>query len=609
MAISDDNMPPKTPGSLSRSVTWTRTEYEPPASVEEADARMVAHVASLAETDARYAPLVQIARTDPSFAIKVAGAAAGAATEARRILRDHPEHGWIVEECRTALEPLHNAARWARSSVYLLAAAHDLLRGEVADAAFERSNTPESERTDEARDALATEIASWVRDRIDVLGFGNDFTLSPSEEDGMLRPDARFAAELERIDGTKALAETVREAARERAAAYEAGSNSGTLYSLWCDPGAPGGAKYLQGLGFALWKAVVRPQIVRRESFAPALYMPTVELLAASIRPGTKHRREQRDDRQIDWLLDRDDAIIGEIELPTAEGLTLATLEALSNEAATASQVAALATLEAQTLMFDFIPRRALEHHLAGGDFGDDIEGGVTALAKMLGFESDESVGRFADAIEIVSRMRLPLRDSDRMQFLARTRIQAKGQRRAHLRLDYMLPLRPNFGAWLRERYGSVEGALIENSAIVPLAGMPPRFGRPNDYAKQAAAAIAAQIFVRRRADEAAERGSIEIRRHQWEQFADAGGYSRRRIGEAAENIREGFLRASDVGGKVTPPLFEATPEGGFRYAPERGRAWEAVVKGGERTVSGRAKGIASAKRRAQSITRKGGKK
>lgn len=598
---------PKTIGEFSRSGSWSRGS-ELPQNLAEAEAQLVEHVIALAARDGRFAPLVALAQGDPSLAVRIAGAVAGATAEARRILRDYPEQAWILDECRKVLEPLHHAARWAQSSIYLLAAAHDLLRGEVADAAFERSNTPESERTDEARDALATEIASWVRDRIDALGFGESFAITPSNENGLLVHDARFIAELERIDGTKTIVEAVREAARERATAYEAGSNSGTLYSLWCDPGAPGGAKYLQALGFVLWKAVVRPQIVRRESFAPALYMPTVELLAASIRPGTKHRREQRDDRQIDWLLDRDDAIIGEIELPTAEGLTLATLEALSNEKATANQVAALSTLEAQTLIFDFIPRRALEHHLAGGDFGDGIDGGVTALAKMLGFESDESVGRVADAIEIVSRMRLTLRDSDRMQFLARTRIQAKGQRRAHLRLDYMLPLRPNFGAWLRERYGSVEGAFVENSAIVPLAGMPPRFGRPNDYAKQAAAAIAAQIFVRQRAEEAVERGSITIPRLQWEKFADAGGYMRRRIGEAAEKLREGFLKASDVGGKPTPPLFVVTPEGGFRYAPERGRAWEAVIKGGKRTVSGRAKGIASAKRRA-SIAHKGGKK
>lgn len=254
---------PKTIGEMSRSGSWSRGS-ELPQNLAEAEAQLVEHVIALAARDGRFAPLVALAQGDPSLAVRIAGAVAGATAEARRILRDYPEQAWILDECRTALEPLHNAARWARSSVYLLAAAHDLLRGEVADAAFDRSNTPESERTDEARDALATEIASWVRDRIDALGFGNDYTLSPSEEDGMLRLDARFAAELERIDGTQTIVEAVREAARERAAAYEAGSNSGTLYSLWCDPGAPGGAKYLQALGFALWRDRVRKRIKAR---------------------------------------------------------------------------------------------------------------------------------------------------------------------------------------------------------------------------------------------------------------------------------------------------------------------------------------------------------
>lgn len=395
MTTTDDDTPKqKTIGEMSRNATWSRTGWELPknpaeaeAQLAETDARLFEHVVSLAEKDPRFAPLVLLARTDPGLAVRISGAAVGSAYEARRIARDYPEHAWILDECRKAIEPMVNASRWARSSIYMIFTAHDLLRSEVADAAFAATKTPESERTNEARDALANEIATWVHGHLEALGFGEGFRMSPPDEGGLLLHDVRFAAELERFDGMKPHVTKLWEASGKRARAYEEGSNSGKLYELWLDPAAIGGAKYLKLLAHALWRNVVQPQRKRDAERNPAGIVRVVvhdRLLPAMTK--------QLEIPSIDdgAVRDASGKVIGRITVTTD-----ATLEAARRG------LAQLGSVAGHRLVRSLVHRAHDQYEAGTGDFRHvRYEGGFAALLETVGLGPNygETIREIAEA-------------------------------------------------------------------------------------------------------------------------------------------------------------------------------------------------------------------
>jgi hypothetical protein len=131
---------------------------------------------------------------------------------------------------------------------------------------------------------------------------------------------------------------------------------------------------------------------------------------------------------------------------------------------------------------------------------------------------------------------------------------------------------------------------------VVPMVGLPPLFGRKNDHAMQANAALGVAIELRRRAPEIAEQGSAEITRTEWERVADGAGYSRRYIGRTVEHILENFTKPGGQNG--APALLERTDPWRFNFGPEHEAARRALLEAGRRTIRGQADGERSAERR-----------
>lgn len=485
----------KTIGEMSRQGTWKRSKPDLPTTIEESDTQFFADVKTLAAADARFAPFVELAQKDPSVAMRVVGAVSGSAVEARRMVRDYPDHAWIVEESKKSLE--RHASRWAQSSIYQLAAAHDLLRSEVADAAFDASKTPDEERTDSARDELAAAVASWVRERIDALGFGNEYTIGPSEEDGMLRQDARFAAELERFEGMQPHAKKIRAAATKRAKGYDDGEPSGSLYVLWVDPTAAGGAKYLPILALAIWQNVVWPrrklEFAKRPALAFYVHEEVTRIHSRAFQLETK-------DGQRALTFDDEDPII---LAPSIEDDSLTEIVERGAKL--------LGGLHAhQALRWEIVTGHTQAINGAPDPRVINVEGGWSVLAHdILGIKKKSAAEDIRAIVHAQQAVRIPLPTGGMAHgLLSFTDSPAVGRRRGHIEITLGSMLLPHFVHEIQGR-GRIAS---EARRLVPVPReAPPMVGRSNDHGPLSTLSMLVMRELRANARGLATDGSVRI--------------------------------------------------------------------------------------------------
>ena len=444
-----------------------------------------------------------------------------------------------------------------------------VVRGKAA------TGSPTSDETEAANRLVAACVteASRLLARLDVDAVVAGAASGPSL-------DEPFARMLDDIGGSgRSDARAVRRRAEKRTEAER--------WNLWRHPDEPMGSQWLAVLARVLWTERVQ----REARFRPAIMQPVASFFSSVHQRGASLAD---DDGQLSLALyaRRDSGEPTQIAtmMRGGVGLTLATLEQLR------VQVEALQSHEAYKLRH-YLVRTATEIHAAGDTsaFTFDIEGGFRELARLAGLpDLDETAARLHQSLDALAR--LPFvwgRAKGSVGSIASfIHVPESPRRRAVLRLTIGEALRPTFGAWLAKNAGpSLEGRML-----VPDIE-PPTFGRRNDWALQEHVALQLSIRLRQSACELAERGTVQIPRGEWEEWARTAGFAGRRIGATVENFHAAWVRPDGL----------LLREGHDRYTltDKYTDARTLIVEAGKHSTEQQARGRRSAAKRASPGSRR----
>jgi len=344
---------------------------------------------------------------------------------------------------------------------------------------------------------------------------------------------------------------------------------------------------WLTAIARHTWKLAANELAEKRARTITGATMPVVMLLARTTQRGVSVRRDE--ERQLDLLLDRDHEPFARL-VPESitSGLTLAALDKLRETSHLLSSVDAHALIQ-------FLAAEAYTHHVNGGDFAVQIEGGWTELARRLGITERREGERLDSILDALRFMRGEFHGIEIGGLATHIHYPAKGRRPAVLRIIIGEALRPTFGKFLEASLGPSSPAAVEARMVVPFVGLPPFFGRGNDHALQASAALETAIILRRRAHEIADRGGVAISRVEWEGIADRAGYARRYLGRTVDALQSGWI----VRPKSAPPTWKPLLEvkgGLYHFGEPHVAARAALEEAGRRTLEGRKRGEASAR-------------
>jgi len=442
-------------------------------------------------------------------------------------------------------------------------------------------NAAEGEDTREARGELATAVLRHVTILHERLRLDGTPPATEAQADELVGSLSKGFADYVAPMGErgKILAASVRESSAARANA-----SADERWKLWrSEPGRE--PRWLVELAVVVWFHEAKRDLEKRARTPVGASLPVARLVANVLQRGATIQHNEA--RQLDILLDRNEHVIATFEPgPTTAGFTIAALERLREK------TKLLSTLDAYALIH-FLAAQAREHHVSGGDFVVETEG-FPGLARRLGLYESDAHERLRNILDVLQQLRGEYFGVEIAGFVGYVHDGARGQRGSVLRTTILEPLRPGFGAWLEGRLGKTASSAKEARMVVPLVGLPPLFGRRNDYALQAGAALEASIYLRQRAPEIVERGGVAIPRGEWERIADRAGYARRYLGRTVDKLLGAWL--TPPAGNPRPAFLELVAPGLYNFGPVHEEAREALAEAGRRTIKGTLQGEATAR-------------
>lgn len=149
-----------------------------------------------------------------------------------------------------------------------------------------------------------------------------------------------------------------------------------------------------------------------------------------------------------------------------------------------------------------------------------EYEGGYAALAEACGIGGRDGAVKVRELIDLFSVLDLTL-PGYQGGLLTRTFIEAKGQRRALLKIIPGTPLLPGYVFELQRVAGTASPAARRDQDLIPLLPVPPVMGRANDAGPQATLQLRVVAHLRDHAADLAEGRGAPLPLDTWAQLAE----------------------------------------------------------------------------------------
>ena len=324
----------------------------------------------------------------------------------------------------------------------------------------------------------------------------------------------------------------------------------------------------------AIWQDVVRPGLAKVPAFTRAVYSPVVGLLAQ---------------RAVHL-----DASTGERTLTSGS----AVLARIVNVDATALRyfdrgLEKLDSIHAHRLLFH-LAKAGHDGALAGilDPRALHYVGGYSALAEACGIHGDKGTAHVRAIVETLASLDVSLGSGRWAQLFSRDFTEAKGRRQAQLTITLGTVLLPNYVHELQAR--TTERGLASQRALdlIPLLPPPPMLGQPNLQGRQATLALRVVSHLRDHARELVTHGGAPLPLPRFVELAQASRLS----AAMAPRVLEHWLEDHRDG----PALLKRT--GTDRYTLGDTHLTERLFleQSGQRSLNGQARGVRSARKRAQ---------
>lgn len=319
--------------------------------------------------------------------------------------------------------------------------------------------------------------------------FGGPLLVFPEEA------DLEYIALLEKI-GPKG-----KSAAAKLRKAPPISQEEADTWAPWLPPSGGGFPARHTRLVIALWDDLVRPRLERAARNPPALarvvHAPVTALLSAP------KVREEGGQMALDLGLPAPCIVREVADLPSA-----------------ARGIELFKSIHAHRVLWHIV--RAAHERAAttpGWSPHLEYEGGYGALAEACGIGGRDGAVKVRALVDLFSVLDLTL-PNYQGGLLTRTFIEAKGQRRALLKLIPGTPLLPGYVHELQRVAGTASIAARREQDLIPLLPVPPVLGRANDAGPQATLQLLVVAHLRDHAPDLAEGRGAPLPLDTWARLA-----------------------------------------------------------------------------------------
>lgn len=473
------------------------------------------------------------------------------------------------------------------------------LRFAAASETLSKENAPVA-AAPEAIGVLESEIAkTWATFVLENFLFVDDDAMREAYENGPPEDECGFSWDmalcrlLEKtgVDGQKK-AEKIRANSRERLAMFKAQEASAPeLFSRWLPKETSPAFPALVILGQALWRDIVRPRLERAARNPLALVRPvfTSPVITTHIRPNI---RETPDGQQV---------LPGLVEggldcriIPQTDARLLNRIMAGLDKLGTLTGHRIL-RWEIETGHRQFLDGLTRP----GVDFRKiEVEGGYSAIAELIGATSGNDIKAIR---EIIAAQDATIFDfpwahmgaGHSGRLLTLEEIGAARGRKSRVNLILGTMLVPGYASTIKTP--SVSAA---SRKLVPVTGLPPLIGRPNEYGPQVSLSMLLVLYLRDRAAELHEQGMVRLRPTDLQGMARQVGLTDD-LGFLASLWRR--WQGEDVkGSDPSTPAFVKVDGEHFTLSDHHAAARQAILDAGAQEAAGRIRGRASQEIRAK---------
>ncbi len=351
-------------------------------------------------------------------------------------------------------------------------------------------------------------------------------TVEAVEEDGMLRPDARFVAYLEKIGPHgKKIGEGVREKARSLWKDYRETGGS-KVWQRWLDPDSDDMMfpRWAKALLQALWLDVVTPRLEREAKKPASLVMAVAEPVSHLL--SRVRRDEERNGQRVIPLP-------GDVIVRIARDAATIGADVLEAIVADRQQVNRGLDLFGGVTSHRVFRNLIFTGHQQALDGNPDprvvrIAGSWSTYAHdILGLKSKRSPDEVRDIIEAMHATELPLPPKGNYsRLLTRDVTPSVGRREGVIRLILGFGLLPDYVNELKQ---VVSGTMAGRRSLrlVPILDLPPFVGRSNEHGAQATLSMLLVAHIRDNAREIVREGGILLDAPTLARLAVAAGVPR----------------------------------------------------------------------------------
>jgi hypothetical protein len=332
-----------------------------------------------------------------------------------------------------------------------------------------------------------------------------------------------------------------------------------------------------RALALCLWEDVVKARLERAATAAgaPGLAVPVLTNLVRVSRNGAQATMFDSGRAEI---LDHRGRRVGSLQLTTpaigAEHIDLANLGKLSTMRLV------------RFLLHRTYEQRWIQQHPDANTV--EIDGGFPGLAAALGMKGHKAAEELRAAVATLDAVHIDTPTGEGRVF-SYFHHKATGQRSARLDLTVQGPFAPDY---ITRALAGHRGE-ARNKYLVPIPmpqRLPPLVGRERDHAAQAFLQVLVLRELRVRAEELAERGSVEIDQRLWEALRDEAGLPAATLPKV--------LDAYPVGDGERPAFLLSPTPGRYTLADAYEQEQRSILEAAAAMTKGRKGGKAAAARR-----------
>ena len=334
------------------------------------------------------------------------------------------------------------------------------------------------------------------------------------------------------------------------------------FWSPWL-PGLDGRApERHQDIILAIWNDLVLPQLERSQKKPPALarvvYGPVVEILSAP------------------------PILVEETTGQRTLDLGIPQTCVIRVDAAAAPYVDKGIELFQSIHAHKILRHLSFESHKKALDGATDpraltYEGGYSALAEACGIHGADGAKKVRVLIETLRLLDISALPGQVAGLFTRTFAEARGQRRAFLKIIVGTPLLPDYVYELQRVAGTTSVAARRDQDLIPLLDIPPTIGRPNDAGPQATLSLRVVAHMRDHATDLAQGRGAPLPLETFCDLAAASNVSR----SLAPRVLDHWLQDHEDG----PALLKRLERDRFTLGDKHAAARAFIEAGGQKSL------------------------